>query len=817
MANNSNKYKKLIIIGSIMLLILLGVGYNQTMHVDASVRPSASEIPDGTLIIGTHLIALEALQQENLDIALRSVDDMRTREDGIVQDQVYYKSDLNQGIWYDITNAERINDISLSTNYAVSNEVIDKLILTHWTKSDGITIELATGKQLSLQEIYDMTETSNMPEVALLAIEKDVQEGKLKALQAEAKDMDEEDEGYEELKDQIEQTKEKIDSIERIMAPLLDQEIVKAEQLLDKYDNFIQNLRNDKKAPDSLINLATEEKALVKAGRDAITYEMMIERVNDETIVASMLEDGDLLNKYGSAVNELQQSLTDASLAADVGESEKTLDIMNQDFAKQMLEQINGNNNQAAYNNLIKMQAIKSIYDNRILDRPLEIEILEQSMDMLTGEIEKAAKNTDIEESENTSTLQDRLKEMEELLDYYIFRIDSGFHEQAVQACLEQVRELEDDVNFDEGIDEKLKKQLLDVIQDSEAALSKGLAEIKAKQSPIMSNQLNEQNRLQKLEDELQEQYFAAAEQGDLAAMERVKEQLDAANALLQSEQDKAAEQYKDLLDEMRNLEDKLVKATSDRDKKQLRAEADQILMQMAGLEGLLDGKSLNGLEQLAELQAEIKDGINNNELSNASQLTGELIDLLALLPDNLMGAEQKHQELQNVLNQMQDKTEQYDSQGNNGAANNLLTIADQLTDLALDKGIGGTKPVITLPTISPYSIIFVDRGVNVREPVTYKNDTAYVVGRRIFEALGANVQWQPDRQHIVAQDPKYAMLVEYTAYKDVVYVNNRRVRLQHPVEIIDGHTYIPLQIILDAYRMDSELRDGVIYAHTRQ
>ena len=70
-----------------------------------AVRIKAGEIENSTLAIGTHLIHLSALTDSLYEIANTSAE-----ESG--QGQIYYKSELGEGAWFDITSATSLLDIT---------------------------------------------------------------------------------------------------------------------------------------------------------------------------------------------------------------------------------------------------------------------------------------------------------------------------------------------------------------------------------------------------------------------------------------------------------------------------------------------------------------------------------------------------------------------------------------------------------------------------------------------------------------------------------------------------------------------------------
>jgi len=145
------------------LVMVLGlIGINSTRVMAAlendkssgirSVRISDSQVAAATLAIGSHLIHINSLTSELYDAALESANQFN-------QHSMYYKSELADGTWFEITDASSIADIT-SSGVPVSREVIEALEFTHMTGADGITINLCTGQAVSVFDInspYDLT------------------------------------------------------------------------------------------------------------------------------------------------------------------------------------------------------------------------------------------------------------------------------------------------------------------------------------------------------------------------------------------------------------------------------------------------------------------------------------------------------------------------------------------------------------------------------------------------------------------------------------------------------------------------------------
>lgn len=105
------------------------------------------EVENATLAVGTHLIHLNGMSDELYEIAQDSA-----RESG--QLSVYYKSELADGAWFDITSASSVADISAGGT-PVENRVIAELYFTYETGSDGITYDLKTNEAVCIFDIED--------------------------------------------------------------------------------------------------------------------------------------------------------------------------------------------------------------------------------------------------------------------------------------------------------------------------------------------------------------------------------------------------------------------------------------------------------------------------------------------------------------------------------------------------------------------------------------------------------------------------------------------------------------------------------------
>lgn len=817
-------YRKIRVFIPPLTLLFLFLFSGNSLLANADLRPTAEQTPSQTLIIGTHLISFQALSQEVLEIAEKSVDETKKGEPEDVQDRVFYKSELNDGVWYDITHSESILDITVSSRRAVTNSVIDDLVLTHWTRSDGTTIDLTTGEQVSLHELDSPEDPLNMPELEVLAMEQEVQQGKYEALQELAEDK--EGEERREIEEQLDGIREMLESMDRVFAEVEDEEeIDELNQMLEQYEDMSQQLVDEIGASDSIVNLAREEKDRVRAQRDLAIYEKVQERLSDELEVVGLLEETDIIDLYGTALDEINQTITELQTETDEVEEENTLDLMSSQMADVFQDQVVAANPQAGYEQLKKMQAVNDIFEETIRDRELELELIEEAKSSLLEEIRdnftggepqdyQEAKAAGESQAVLDGLLQDilnesgqQMEELDDLMEYYLFRVDFSplLQLQAADDLADELNDLLDSVP-DDDLKEGAEDLLNDLLDDQNS-LRAGL---KAEQDEEMAARKDAVDDLRNQADELEEGYYLATEEGDQEEMDRLKEELDEVNDRLNEEQDKAAEEYKDLLDAHDQLQDRLAEAETAEERKAIREAIDDVLTEKAGLEPLLEEKNRNNLQYLDELKDELKDALDSDDQREISAATDELMDLLDLIPDNLFSDQQKKSQAEEIIEQLEKKAEQLEARGNTGAAQNMSALAEEMEERIVEPPVPPEPPK---PPVRPeYYLNFVDQGIRITQPYREIDDIIYIPARVVFEALGARLTWQPGQQGVVVQDPARSLLLEYRVGSDTAYRNDRRISLEGPAKNIRGVTFVPLQLLLDAYRLEAEERNGVFY-----
>lgn len=88
-------------------------------------------------------------------------------------------------------------------------------------------------------------------------------------------------------------------------------------------------------------------------------------------------------------------------------------------------------------------------------------------------------------------------------------------------------------------------------------------------------------------------------------------------------------------------------------------------------------------------------------------------------------------------------------------------------------------------------------------QPAIISEDRTLVPLRKIFETLGAVVEWDEEERKVTAD--KYGRIVSITIGSDELYVNGKAIKLDVPAKIINNRTLVPVRAISEAY--DCEVR----------
>lgn len=157
------KYKKRILLFGLAILLIVSAGVLTWMRASgfwdssSAVHVKDEDIESSTLAIGTHLIYLGAMTDELYALAEESAEESS-------QQKIYYKSELADGAWYDITDAASLLDIT-TDGKLVSAQVIEELFFEYHTKSDGVTYDLRKNESVCVFDLKDPYDLWNLEEL----------------------------------------------------------------------------------------------------------------------------------------------------------------------------------------------------------------------------------------------------------------------------------------------------------------------------------------------------------------------------------------------------------------------------------------------------------------------------------------------------------------------------------------------------------------------------------------------------------------------------------------------------------------------------
>lgn len=110
-----------------------------------SVKVKDAEIEKSSLIIGSYIIHLNGLTDDVFHMAKESANEFS-------QANMYYKSELADGKWFDVTSASSLEDI-ISEGTPIEREVIEQLNFTHKVSSISEVTDLRYGYRISAFDV----------------------------------------------------------------------------------------------------------------------------------------------------------------------------------------------------------------------------------------------------------------------------------------------------------------------------------------------------------------------------------------------------------------------------------------------------------------------------------------------------------------------------------------------------------------------------------------------------------------------------------------------------------------------------------------
>lgn len=407
MSMKKGKKKRLRIFAGVLaalLGIMGGLEYSQinayavldeSTAVKYSTFSLTNTVENGTLFIGTYLIHMTAMTDELYEKAQESAEDSG-------QYNIYYKSELANGEWFDISSAEGLADITDAAEPVETAELAD-LWVTFYVGADGISHSAKNSEAVCIFDQPSPYDLYRLPELEALRNQYD------NTYTSETEGADRY--FYDQLRDFFElnlrntvtdECDRQINLLQGVYNGLQQQE--KSEQAEILYT--LMGKIDAKRRAEVFYQLMEAEDSRLNQLQSLLggsAYHK--ENYNDEQFVAS----ADLSDAVGTAMESCESSYITHSgnqIANDgtvLGETEYTL-------CMSILEKAAGGNTDLE-EELLKLKNLYSIKDSMIKDKDKELTLLEQELIPKAEERLKSAFSSGAGQEYNAAVSQGKSKE----------------------------------------------------------------------------------------------------------------------------------------------------------------------------------------------------------------------------------------------------------------------------------------------------------------------------------------------------------------------------------------------------------------------
>ena len=621
---------------SLGYLLISGAVWDETsaVHVDPA------EIPASTLAIGTHLIHLSALNDSLYEVAEKSAE-----ESG--QTSVYYKSELADGAWFDITSATTLADITTGGT-PVEDDVIAGLFFTHHTKDDGVTYDLRTGLAVDIRDIYSPYDLESMEELYPLKTQYDM----LRESQSES------DAG-----------KAKIERIAAFFATsVINDTTITYDNELAALQVYYDVLSNN--------NAGSVEKETVQGVMDAVdasrraavfniveqalsTYLEELSTVADSqddegNTEAGAMPDTNLQSAVSDSLNNVRSSkITYEGKMLDAGTTVTT--SVRYTLSRALIDDAVAQNHTACDADVQQLMALENIVDGVIYDSQTELDLLDSTLitqatstyTQALAQGENAEYTAAVAKNSASVLLQSIADENTSILNSY--RNELEFFIEAKTQRMgtdEAIAYMDERLTLTEGWYVTLPD---DAFQEGATSSLDAHVEFltQLRRSLELSAGGSELDDLAAQKSDLQTQMMSCLDNNDLAGAKDLEDQIAAIDEQIQAINDAAASDLADLENQRSDLENQLANATGD--------DADNLKSQIAALDtkiaqaeaGLGDG-SLGA--QVSQLKNDGLSAISDGDTATANDCVDALNNLLGQNTSLVMPALQElHRAMSNA------------------------------------------------------------------------------------------------------------------------------------------------------------------------
>lgn len=779
-------------------------------------RPAADKINDSSLIIGTYLIDFEALNEENQALAEKNAQDTS-------QFKVYYKSELNEGVWYDITDAESVSDITLTNSRIVDNAVIDKLELTLYFKADGSVVDFSTGEEVSKQEINGMFYPAEMSELSAVLKQQDI----VKTLAENTDDDDADDETKAKHKLHVKEVEE----LDKLFLPISDSTCSGLIKDMDSLDAVIGSSEGSAK------DAATAVKVKKRAELDNYCRGVVCDRI-DEIVTELTNHDNaahaELIALLTSAESEIKGNMSDTQ--SEIGaEPTDTVGRKQQELQDALLEAAKSGDSAAAEKAAQTLSVLEAMINGDSTDgaaaAELSGEMLDDAMSSIGDEISAILNGTHdyYKEGGLGMSAQEVLAQIQtEIADAEQLAKDKAFYTTGSTTSDEYNKQLSGDLSTlglmlsamaeSGGGSDDLSRQVIAAAADSADSVLSAAAKAEASAKPATDEQ-KQINDLESRLDTAYGKYLDALNSGNDSGAESALALVDSLREQLDGLRDDVAAQVGDLVKELFGEMN-----STDHDKDKLR----ELNAQLSVDKGYLSDVDRALLEQALAAVEDMQAAVESGSVSKSETAYDSLSGALQNVPGDLLDDSVKADILSYMASLLAEDSSSDGATDTGGFAGLLDDIMKDISaanrgeftpddgdieDMGESGDIGGTGGIDTedsiiaalyeyklvIPSLNIYSntmsieksgTVFIDMQALAREAGLKRFVSGEVY---VFRGDDILVELTPDSSTAYVGDKLYAPSAEPYFSGDVLYVSADLVAagLKLVAETENGTTFI--------------------------
>ena len=608
--------------------------------VNKTVQMTDNEIDASTLAVGTHLIYITSIDAQIYAIARQSAEESGQTED-------YYKSELEGGQWYNVTDGATIADISTSGK-PVNKDVIEALHFNYYTMKDGLTYDLNSNMPVDIFDIESPYDADGMTELAALKSQ------------------------YLALKKKTGKTDSDV-YIQSVLKTFYDTKL--SSVTTTKIDEELQGLEayyEEIAGQDGMKNRAATVHAImekVDAERRAEVYKMLgdqtlqnlIKELKGTTAVSvngrpdSFIENTAVTDAASEALKAVQESYIVYSNKV-IKEGTTTLSKQEYSYVQKLTEAAAGGDQTTAAKYVDKITDLWNIEDNQIVDSDSESDLIDD--DLLdgadSGYINALGSGTGSDyqtarENGSTKAVLDRkLKVRQSDLDAYRTELQYVIKSKCDRMANDQAQKfvekrLDDITNFTNAIrDDEFKSYAAQSVNNYKkylVQLLKNLVEKSSEGSQMAKLQKQKEALLLTKQDKLDENDLAGAKKIQ-AEIDEIVSEMDATESKLSqiiystksTESEKAIAKANlgsvTAASDIDAVKQNLLDAIGDED-------TSAIDKYLDGLASLISGNKDAGMDAMKEVQDAITIAVTTSDTVNKKKMTKELEKAKSIIADH--------------------------------------------------------------------------------------------------------------------------------------------------------------------------------------